>query len=196
VDALLSELAPRFRAEQLLISVCAGITLQRLGQPLLKGARIVRAMPNTPALVGAGATAFATGSNANNADRAFAQALFECVGECVEVEERLLDAVTGLSGSGPAYVLLMIEALADGAVQAGLPRATAQQLALQTVFGTACLAKQSGEHPALLKDRVTSPGGTTIAGLHALETAGFRAALMDAVGAAARRSEELGKATK
>jgi pyrroline-5-carboxylate reductase len=150
-------------------------------------------MPNTPALVGAGATALSPGRNATEADLQVARALFDAVGTTVVVDEPLLDAVTGLSGSGPAYVFLAIEALADGGVEAGLTRAHALALAAQTVLGSAKLVLETGEHPGRLKDQVTSPGGTTIAGVHALESGGLRAALMDAVAAASRRSRELGR---
>ncbi len=150
-------------------------------------------MPNTPATIGAGITAICTGgyTKANHLDKA--RQLFTAVGEIVEVSESLMDAVTGLSGSGPAYVAIIVEALADGGVAAGLPRAIAQKLALQTVLGTAQLLQETKMHPAELKDRVTSPGGTTIAGVAELEKAGFRSALIQAVKAATKRSQELGK---
>ena len=150
-------------------------------------------MPNTPALVGAGATALSPGEHATEADLAQAKALFDAIGMTVVVEEPLLDAVTGLSGSGPAYVFLIIEALADGGVKAGLARAQAQDLAAQTVFGSAKLLIETGEHPGRLKDQVTSPGGTAIAGLHTLEAGGLRTTLMNAVESATNRSRELGK---
>src|SRR5690606_36923570 len=154
---------------------------------------VVRAMPNTPALVRAGATAYAANAAATPADRAVAQALFESVGFAWEApDEALLDAVTGLSGSGPAYVFVFLEALADAGVRAGLPRDAAHRLACQTVLGAARLALETGLHPGQLKDRVTSPGGTTIAGLARLEAGGLRAAVLDAVEAATRRSRELG----
>lgn len=191
--SVLSDVKDVWKGEKLLVSVCAGVTCAQLESCLPSGARVIRAMPNTPALIGAGATAFARGKQASPEDAEYAMKLFQCVGECVEVEERLLDAVTGLSGSGPAYVLMAIEALADGGVRVGLPRPIALKLALQTVVGTARLAQETGEHPAVLKDRVTSPGGTTMSGVEALERAGFRHALMDAVSAATRRSEELGR---
>ena len=149
-------------------------------------------MPNTPATVGAGITAISLGSYAQSIHGEIAKQLFSAVGEVVEVPETLMDAVTGLSGSGPAYVALMVEALSDGGVAAGLPRAIATQLALQTIRGTVQLLQETKIHPAELKDRVTSPGGTTIAGVTALEDGGFRAALIKAVAAAAKRSQELG----
>jgi pyrroline-5-carboxylate reductase len=155
--------------------------------------RVIRAMPNTPALVGMGAAAYCLGSTATRDDAATAARLLGAVGLAVEVPERLMDAVTGLSGSGPAYVYLVIEALADGGVRSGLPRADALKLAAQTVLGAASMVMETGEHPAVLKDMVTSPGGTTIAGLAELERHGLRAALIDAVTAATRRAAELGK---
>jgi len=175
------------------ISIAAGIPLATLERALGPGARVVRAMPNTPALVHAGATAIHANESCRTADRAVARALFEAVGTCWEApNEGLLDAVTGLSGSGPAYVFVFLEALGDAGVRMGLPRDAAYQLAFQTVLGAAKLALESGRHPASLKDQVTSPGGTTIAGLERLEAGGFRAALHDAVEAATRRSRELG----
>ena len=155
--------------------------------------RIIRTMPNTPALVGAGATAISPGEHASDADVAAAKALFDAVGTTVIVDEGLLDAVTGLSGSGPAYVFLVVEALSDAGVKVGLDRRTSQDLAVQTVFGSAKLLLETGEHPGRLKDQVTSPGGTAIAGLHTLEAGGLRTTLMDAVEAATRRSHELGR---
>ena len=174
-----------------IISILAGVPLARLEAAFLNRA-IIRAMPNTPATVGAGITAIAPGQHAQPHHLALAHTIFKAVGEVVEVPEYLMDAVTGLSGSGPAYVALMVEALTDGGVAAGLPRAIAAQLALQTVRGTAELLHTADLHPALLKDRVTSPGGTTIAGIAQLEKAGFRSALIEAVKAAYRRSQELG----
>jgi pyrroline-5-carboxylate reductase len=175
------------------VSIAAGVSLARLAAALPAGARIVRAMPNTPALVRAGATAWVAGAAATAEDRAAAGALFACAGSAWEApDESLLDAVTGLSGSGPAYVFVFLEALADAGVRMGLPRDVAQRLAIQTVLGAAQLARDSGAHPAQLKDRVASPGGTTIAGLARLEAGGFRAAVLDAVEAATRRSRELG----
>jgi pyrroline-5-carboxylate reductase len=153
---------------------------------------VIRAMPNTPARVGAGMTAIAPGQYTQPSHLELAQQIFRAVGEVVEVSEAQMDAVTGLSGSGPGYVAVMIEALTDGGVAAGLPRAIATQLALQTVRGTAELLQTTGMHPAELKDGVTSPGGTTITGIAHLEKAGFRSALIEAVVAACRRSQQLG----
>lgn len=189
--AVLGEVGPTL-SDRLVISIAAGISIRAVAERAGASARVVRAMPNTPALVGEGMTALAFGAGVTEADMALSRSLFECVGVVVRVDERLMDAVTGLSGSGPAYVFLVIEALADGGVKMGLPRATAELLAAQTVCGAARLVLRSGEHPAKLKDRVASPGGTTIAGLHALESGGVRAALMAAVEAAAARSRELG----
>jgi pyrroline-5-carboxylate reductase len=177
---------------QLVISILAGVDIFKLERAFLQQP-IIRAMPNTPATVGAGMTAIAAGNLVRAADLALATQIFQAVGEVVTVPESLMDAVTGLSGSGPAYVAIAIEALADGGVAAGLPRSIADQLALQTVLGTARLLNESDLHPAQLKDRVTSPGGTTIAGVTKLEQAGFRSALIEAVIAAAKRSQELGR---
>jgi len=176
----------------LVLSIMAGVSLAGLAAQLPQAAGLVRAMPNTPAQVGAGITAIAWGRGDTTAHRAIAQRVLGAVGSVVEVAEKDLDAVTGLSGSGPAYVALMVEALADGGVAAGLSRALAQQLALETVLGTARLLQGQGLHPAVLKDRVASPGGTTIAGLGVLEKQAVRSALREAVVAAAQRSQELG----
>jgi pyrroline-5-carboxylate reductase len=189
-DAALSDLKPN--PKQFVLSILAGVTLQRL-EAAFPGQPIVRAMPNTPATVGAGMTAIAPGQYTNQTHLQLANQIFAAVGEVVEIPESLIDAVTGLSGSGPGYVAVMIEALTDGGVAAGLPRAIAAKLAVQTVRGTAELLHETGMHPAELKDRVTSPGGTTIAGIAQLEQAGFRSALIEAVRAAYRRSQELGK---
>jgi pyrroline-5-carboxylate reductase len=175
------------------VSIAAGVPLRALARALPGGARIVRAMPNTPALVRAGATAFVASASASAGDRAAARRLFESVGYAWEApQEALLDAVTGLSGSGPAYVFVLLEALADAGVAAGLPRDAATALAAHTVHGAARLALETGRHPGALKDQVTSPGGTTLAGLERLEAGGFRAALYAAVAAATRRARELG----
>lgn len=177
----------------LVISIAAGITLSALESAASEHFRVIRAMPNTPALIGKGAAGYCLGTKATSDDAKTARCLLEAVGLAVEVPERLIDAVTGLSGSGPAYVYLMIDALADGGVCAGLPRADALRLATQTVLGAAAMVQETGEHPAILKDMVTSPGGTTIAGLAALERLGVRSALIEAVGAASRRATELGQ---
>ena len=175
----------------LVLSVAAGVRLQTLEAALPPGSPVIRVMPNTPALLGAGAAAFCRGRHATDAHAAVATMLMEAVGRAVEVEERHMDAVTGLSGSGPAYLYLIIEALADGGVQAGLPRDVARVLAAQTALGAARMVLETGEHTAELKDAVTTPGGTTITGLAVLEKAGVRGALMEAVQAAAERAREL-----
>lgn len=180
-------------APRLVISIAAGVTLAALEASVSENFRIIRAMPNTPALVGHGAAGYCLGTRATPADAATAQALLGAVGLAIQVPERLMDAVTGLSGSGPAYIYLVIEALADGGVRAGIPRADAVRLAAQTVLGSAAMVLETGEHPAVLKDMVTSPGGTTIAGLAVLERQGVRSALIEAVHAAVERAAELGK---
>jgi pyrroline-5-carboxylate reductase len=177
----------------LYLSIVAGATTASLRRMLGGGARIVRSMPNTPALVGAGISAVASDGGAEPADVERACAVLRAVGEVVQVPETALDAVTGLSGSGPAYVFLFIEALTEAGVREGLATDVARALALETVYGAGRLARETGDHPALLRERVTSPGGTTSAGLAALEAAGFRAALHAAVRAATQRSRELGK---
>jgi pyrroline-5-carboxylate reductase len=178
-------------AGKLVISILAGVRLERLAS-VLPGARLLRVMPNTPCLVGQSASAYALGPNATAADAELAGSLLGAVGRAYQVDEKLLDAVTGLSGSGPAFVYVAIEALADGGVRMGLPREVALTLAAQTVKGAAEMVLTTGEHPCVLKDRVASPGGTTIAGLQAIENGGLRASLMSAVEAATRRSIELG----
>jgi pyrroline-5-carboxylate reductase len=178
----------------LVISVAAGYPLSCIRQYLNSATRVVRAMPNTPSSIGEGMTALSAVSGLPSDDQATARTLFEAVGKVVFVEERLLDAVTGLSGSGPAFVFAMIEALADGGVLMGLPRSTAQLLAAQTIAGAARMVLEQGDHPGLLKDRVASPGGTTMAGLRCLEDGRLRATLMSAVEAATKRSQELGQA--
>ncbi|HEY9634196.1 MAG TPA: pyrroline-5-carboxylate reductase [Coleofasciculaceae cyanobacterium] len=176
----------------LVVSILAGVSLSQL-EAAFGHQPVIRAMPNTPATVGAGVTAIAPGKAVKPNHIEQATAIFQSVGEVVEVPEHLMDAVTGLSGSGPAYVAIMIEALADGGVAAGLPRAIASKLALSTVLGTAQLLQETELHPAELKDRVTSPGGTTIAGITQLERAGFRSAVIEAVLAAKERSQQLGQ---
>jgi len=180
-------------ADKLVISVAAGVTLAALSDGLGPAVRIVRVMPNTPCLVGRGASAYALGAAATPADAELVSTLLGAVGRAYALDEKLLDAVTGLSGSGPAFVYLMIEALSDGGVRMGLPRDVALGLAAQTVAGAAEMVLATGKHPAVLKDEVTSPGGTTIAGLQALEAGALRGTLIAAVEAAARRSYELGK---
>jgi pyrroline-5-carboxylate reductase len=193
MNKLLGEIAPALDGSKLVISIAAGVPLAAIERKVGHGVRIVRSMPNTPALVGSGATAISPGEHATPDDLEQAKALFDAVGKTVVVDEQLLDAVTGLSGSGPAYVFLVIEALSDAGVKVGLDRRTAQELAAQTVFGSAQLLIETGEHPGRLKDQVTSPGGTAIAGLHTLEAGGLRTTLMNAVESATRRSHELGR---
>jgi pyrroline-5-carboxylate reductase len=178
---------------QLLVSIAAGVTISRLSE-WFQTERIVRVMPNTPCLVGKGASAYCLAEAVLPNDADLVERLLAAVGTVVRLPESLMDAVTGLSGSGPAFVYQFIEALSDGGVRAGLPRVVATQLATQTVLGAAAMVLETGEHPALLKDRVASPNGTTIAGLYALEKGGFRSTVMAAVDAATRRSAELGMA--
>jgi len=192
LDGVMKELSSAL-AGKLVLSIAAGVTIAHLAKLSPKGARFVRVMPNTPVLVRDGVSALSFGDGVSEKDQQLTRRLFEAVGRAVVVEEKLMDAVTGLSGSGPAYVFLAIEALADGGVKMGLPRTVADLLAAQTVLGAARMVLETGEHPAKLKDRVASPGGTTIAGLHRLEQGGLRAALMAAVEAAAKRSEVLGR---
>ena len=192
LDEVLTDIAPTVGSSQLVVSVAAGYPIARIARHLPKTRRIVRAMPNMPSMIREGAAALAYDATLSEQDAATARALFEPIGKVVVVAERLMDVVTGLSGSGPAYVFVMIEALADGGVKMGLPRETAQLLAAQTVAGAARLVMESHEHPGVLKDRVASPGGTTIAGLHALERGRLRGTLISAVEAASRRSAELG----
>lgn len=189
-EAVTAQIQPT-RFDQVVVSILAGVPLHRLQEAFPKQP-LIRAMPNTPATIGAGMTAIAPGQHADSSHVELAHRLFQAVGAVVEISEGQMDAVTGLSGSGPGFVAVMIEALIDGGVAAGLPRAVATQLALQTVRGTAELLQTTGMHPAELKDRVTSPGGTTITGIAYLEQAGIRSALIEAVKAAYRRSQELG----
>jgi pyrroline-5-carboxylate reductase len=193
---VLAQLGPAITPRHLTISIAAGITIASLAEGLGAGRRVVRVMPNTPALLGAGASAYAVGPGVEPVDEALVGSFLESVGRVVRVPESMLDAVTGLSGSGPAFVYLVIEALSDGGVRMGLPRDTATLLAAQTVLGSARMVLETGLHPGALKDQVTSPGGTTIAGLHALEKGGVRGCLIDAVEAATRRSAELAAGTK
>lgn len=189
--SLLKEVAPAARREQTFISIAAGITIEQLQYYFDQSVPVIRAIPNTPCLVGEGATALSAGKHANESNIEIARAVFAAVGKVVEVPEAFLDAVTGLSGSGPAYMYIIIEALTDGAVRLGLPRETARMLAAQTMLGAAKMVLDTGEHPSKLKDMVTTPGGTTMAGLFALEDGGVRALMMQAVAAATRRSREL-----
>lgn len=188
VAAVLGALGGRLTPAHRVLSIAAGVTVARLEAAVPAGVRVLRVMPNTPALVGASATAYCRGASAGPDDARRAAELFGAVGVALEVPEALMDAVTGLSGSGPAYAFVMIEALADGGVAAGLPRGTAQRLAAQTLLGAARMVLETGQHPGALKDAVASPGGTTIEGLHALEKAGVRAGLMNAVRAAAEKA--------
>lgn len=192
LTALFKEIRPHLEERHLLVSIVAGVTLDRMAQELGPGRRLIRVMPNTPCLVSASASAYSPGPHATPEDIRLVDLLLNGVGKAFSLPERLLDAVTGLSGSGPAYVFVIIEALSDGGVRMGLPRDVATQLAAQTVFGAAKLLLETGHHPGVLKDMVASPGGTTIAGLHALEKGGLRSALIDAVQAATLRSAELG----
>lgn len=193
IDVVLSKIVAAADKSKLVISIAAGVTIERIEKMLSGEPRVVRVMPNTPALVLAGAAGVAAGSRATADDIALVQEIFGAVGRSVVVEEKMMDAVTGLSGSGPAYVFVIIDALSDAGVKAGLPRPLALELAAQTVFGSAKMVLETKEHPGKLRDMVTSPGGTTIEGLHALEKGKFRATLMNAVQAATERSKELGK---
>lgn len=193
VDPVAKEIAKKLGRKKLLVSVAAGVPITRIEANLEKGARVVRVMPNITCVVGAGAAGFAGGSHATADDLEKVGAILNSFGVGIPVEEKYLDAVTGLSGSGPAYVLLFMEALADGGVQVGLAREVALRLAIQTVYGAAKMALESNKHLGELKDEVTSPGGTTIAGLYAMEQKGFHGIVMDAVVNATRRSQELGK---
>ena len=196
LDKVLNEVNGSFSDDKLLISILAGITTMTLEAGLGGQARVVRSMPNTPALAGRGAAALCPGSNMTEEDKRVAQHLFETVGIALWVEEGQMDAVTGLSGSGPAFVYTFIEALTAGGVQEGLRLDIAHALAVQTVVGAAHLVQVTGEHPALLREKVCSPAGTTISAIRVLEERGLRAMMMEAVGAATARSRELGKETK
>ena len=192
LDHVLDEIRRALRPDCLIISVAAGYPIARVASRLSPGLSIVRVMPNTPSSVLEGVSAVTFGAGVSEDETGIVRAIFESVGKVVTVDERWMDAVTGLSGSGPAYVYLMIEALADGGVKMGLPRPVAELLAAQTVLGAARMLIETGEHPGRLKDQVASPGGTTIAGLHKLEEGRVRASLIAAVEAAAKRSAELG----
>ena len=193
LDGVVKEMARKLGKTKLVVSVAAGVPLSRIESNLAQGARVVRVMPNIPCVVGAGASCYAGGAHATAKDLENVALVLNSFGIALPVEEKYLDAVTGLSGSGPAYVFLFIEAMADGGVQVGLSRDVALKLALQTVYGSARMALESAKHLGELKDEVTSPGGTTIAGLYALEQKGFKGTVMDAIVHATRRSQELGK---
>ncbi|MDD2365316.1 MAG: pyrroline-5-carboxylate reductase [Desulfuromonadaceae bacterium] len=190
-EGVLDLIEPVVTPDKLVISIMAGIPTLKIEADLLPGCRVIRAMPNTSALIGAGATAVSAGRKASSDDLDIARQIFALIGIAVSVEEKLMDAVTGLSGSGPAYVFSFIEALSNAGVKNGLPRDIASQLAAQTVLGAARMVVETREHPALLREKVTSPGGTTIAGLHALEIGSFNGIVMNAVEAACLKSKEL-----
>lgn len=193
VSTVLKEVRSSLTKDKLVVSVAAGVTIATLEAAAGSNTRIIRVMPNTPCLVGETAAAMCLNAKADDKDAAVVQALFDAVGTIYRVEEKLMSAVTGVSGSGPAYIFVMIEALSDGGVKAGLPRDIATRLAAQTVKGAAAMVLETGEHPGVLKDRVTSPAGTTIAGVHELEKAGVRNAFINAVNSAAARADELAK---
>lgn len=193
LKSVLAGSAPAIPSQALVVSIAAGITTAAIEAQVGERARVVRAMPNTAAMVGQSATAVSAGAHATPADVAVARTIFEAVGRVVVVDEVHLDAVTGLSGSGPAYIFLIIEALSDAGVKVGLSREVALQLSAQTLLGSAHMLLETGEHPGRLKDQVTSPGGTAIAGLHTLEAGGLRTTLINAVEVATRRSRELGQ---
>ncbi len=190
---VMEDLAGAVRTDQLVISVMAGVTTAAINKALRVDCPVVRAMPNTPCLVDAGATAIAAGAHAGDKDLARAEAVFASVGLVATLPESALDAVTGLSGSGPVYIYMVIEAMIDGGVKMGIPRAIAAKLAAQTVYGAAKLVLETGKHPAILKDEVTTPGGTAISAIHVLESRGLRSVLIDGVVAATNRSSELSK---
>jgi len=193
VPSVLDQLYPYITPNHLVVSIAAGFPIRALEERLPEGTRVVRVMPNTPCLVGECAAAFSLGTHATPQDKETVGVMFGALGTAICVKEKLLDAVTGLSGSGPAYVFLMIEAMADGGVRAGLSRDVALKLAAQTVLGAAKMVLETGKHPGLLKDAVASPGGTTIAGIHELEKGAFRATIINAVMSACERSIQLGK---
>ncbi len=190
---ILEEIAPVVNSEKLVISIAAGITLQTLQRALGESRRVVRVMPNTPALVLAGAAGISPGQAATAPDVALVERIFNAVGRAMVVSDEMMDVVTGLGGSGPAFVFALIEGLSDGGVLMGLGRQTATLLAAQTVLGAAKMVLETGKHPGELKDMVTSPAGTTIAGMHALESGGLRGLMMEAVRRATERSEALGR---
>ena len=191
-DEVLEEISGSYRNDKLLVSILAGVPCNQIEKHFAGNPRLVRVMPNTPALVGEGASAICRGHHSTKEDLELVKQLFEAVGKVQVIDERQMDAATGLSGSGPAYVYTVIEALADGGVREGLRRDVAHALAVQTVVGAALMVRETGEHPAILRDRVCSPGGTAITGVSTLEKKGLRTTLMEAVSAAANRSRELG----
>jgi pyrroline-5-carboxylate reductase len=191
IDLVLGEIASNLKPQNVLISIAAGITISHISSLIKNQIGIIRVMPNTPALVGAGSSAISHNQSVSIEDLNYTKNLFNSVGIIVEVEEKHMDAVTALSGSGPAYIFVIIEALADGGVKMGLSRDIAVKLAAQTVFGSAKMILETGKHPGLLKDMVTSPGGTTIAALHELEKGKLRATIMNAVEAATLKSKTL-----
>jgi pyrroline-5-carboxylate reductase len=196
LDKVLLEIGDQLKPGTLVVSIAAGVDTEAIETAVAEGVRVVRAMPNTPALVGAGATAISAGRHASESDLATAKAMFDAVGITVTLDESHLDAVTGLSGSGPAYIFLILEALSDAGVKVGLSRRNAQRLAAQTVMGSAKMLLETDEHVGHLKDMVTSPGGTAIAGLHTLEEGGLRTTLINAVETATKRARELGRGGK
>lgn len=191
IDSVLEEIGPKLSEDQILISIAAGVTLDYIKKFIGKNIGLVRVMPNTPALVGEGASAIAHNKNVTENDLKYVKKILNSVGKVVELEEKHIDAVTGLSGSGPAYVFIIIEALADGGVKMGLPRNIALKLAAQTVLGSAKMVIETGMHPGELKDMVASPGGTTITALHELEKGNLRATLISAVEAATLKSKSM-----
>ena len=194
IDRVLDQISGDINSDTLVISIAAGVPMRAIEARLPDGIRVLRAMPNTAAIALASATGIAPGTRATPEDIKFTKALFDATGRSVVLDEAQLDAVTGLSGSGPAYIMMIIDALADGGVKVGLSRETSLMLAAQTVYGSAKLLLETGEHPGRLKDMVTSPGGTSIAGIHTLEAGGLRNTLINAVEAATRRATELGEA--
>ena len=196
INKVLSEISKVISEDQILISIAAGVSLEKISKIINKPIALIRIMTNTPAIIGAAATAIASNEFVNEKDLIFTKKLFKSVGLVVELDEMHLDAVTGLSGSGPAYIFIIIEALADGGVKMGLPRDISQKLAAHTVMGSAKLLLETGKHPGELKDMVATPGGTTITAIHEIESAKLRATLIRAVEAATLRSKTLGTSRK
>ena len=193
IAKVLQKIADEINRSKLLISIAAGVSLKFIESYFSSKIRLIRVMPNTPALIKEGAAALSKGKSATEDDLETARNIFNTVGKTVIVDEKLMDAVTGLSGSGPAYIFTILEALVAAGVKMGLSREVSQELSVQTLLGSAKMLVETGEHPARLRDMVTSPGGTTIAGLHALERGGLRGTIMNAVEAATKRSKELGE---